>query len=287
VSKLKLPPNPKGIRVLKTVESDRLKKDFPDPKRLPPSYKQCITCKGTHEFNWYDQNQVNEDSFGVATYECDCVGQWVLHRYFLYNGIGVNLQRVGWLNCIADGSARRIVQSYLMDSNLDWNVEQGTGLFLYGPRGTGKSLMASLFLRRTLSLGYSGHWTSFIQMREAKTNEWDDEEKTEWFNRKIRGTSVLVIDDPGQEHKSEKSIEFSRTVLDDVIRHRMSASLPTVITSNKTPDEFRMLYGGNVDSLIQERMIPVSVPGADYRPQMRPDAERERSLGLTRPIVIA
>lgn len=283
MSLLKLPLNPRGIRVLSSVESNRLKKDFPDPKRLPPTWKECITCKGKRGFKWYDMYQGET----IADYECNCIEQWVLHRYFLYNGIGVNLQRIGWMNCVADASARKIVQNYLMDTNLDWNVEQGTGLFMFGPRGTGKSLMASLFLRRTLSLGYSGHWTSFIQMREAKTNEWDDEEKTEWFNRKIRGTSVLVIDDPGQEHKSEKSIEFSRTVLDDVIRHRMSASLPTIITSNKTPEQFRQLYGGNVDSLIQERMIPVSVPGEDYRPRMRPDAELERSSGLTRPIVIA
>ncbi len=282
---LKLPPNPKGIRVLKTVESNRLKSLVPDPKKLPPSWKQCITCGGERGFKWYDMDKYNGNA--IADYECNCVEQWVLHRYFLYNGIGVNLQRIGWINCVADESARRIVQSYLGDRNLDWNVEQGTGLYLHGPRGTGKSLMASLFLRRTLSLGYSGHWTSFIEMREAKTNEWEDQDRSEWFNRKIRDTTVLVIDDPGQEHKSDKSIEFSRTVLDDVIRHRMSASLPTIITSNKTPDEFRALYGGNVASLIQERMIPVPVPGEDYRPRMRPDAELERSMGLTRPIVIA
>jgi len=287
VSKLKLPPNPKGIRILKGAESDLLKKLYPDPKRLPPSWRQCITCKGTHEFKWYDRDRIEGNSFATAEYECDCVSQWVLHRYFLYNGIGVNLQRIGWINCVSDESARRTVQSYLMDQNLDWNVEQGTGLYMYGPKGTGKSLMASLFLRRTLSLGYSGHWTSFHEMRAAKTNDWDDQERSNWFNSKILSTSVLVIDDPGQENKSDRSIDFSRTILDEVIRYRMSASLPTVITSNKTPDEFRMLYGGNVDSLIQERMIQVPVPGDDYRPNMRPDSLRERELGLTRPIVIA
>lgn len=283
---LKLPDNPKGIRVLQTVESDRLKLNFPDRKKLPPSWKECITCKGERQFKWYNPNAYGDaDRFGM--YECNCIQQWVMHRYFLYNGVGLNLQRIGWMHCVADQSARKLVQDYLQDGNLDWNMERGTGLYLYGPRGTGKSLMASLFLRRTLSLGYSGHWTTFIEMREAYTNAWKDKDKATWFNLKIRGTGVLVIDDPGREMKTGNSVELSRTVLDDVIRHRMAGGLPTVITSNETPESFRQLYGGNVDSLITERMIPVHVPGEDYRPRMRPDDVFEREQGLTRPIVIA
>ena len=285
MSLLKLPPNPEGIRVLTSIESDRLKLNFTDPKKLPPSYKQCITCKGKREFKWYNPNAYGDmDPFGI--YECPCVEQWVMHRYFLYNGIGLNLMRIGWMHCYADRDAKRAVQDYLVDRNLDWNLENGTGLYMYGPRGTGKSLMASIFLRRTLALGHTGHWTTFIEMREAYTNAWKDKDKATWFNLKIRGTGVLVIDDPGREMKSGNSVELSRTVLDDVIRHRMAGGLPTIITSNETPDSFRQLYGGNVDSLIQERMIPVPVPGDDYRPKMRPDALKERDQGLTRPIVI-
>ena len=280
MSKLKLPPNPKGIKVLQGWESDRLKLLVPNPEKLPPTWKQCITCKGARTFNWYDDNEE------IAEYECDCISQWVLHRYFLYSGIGVNLQRIGWRHCGADAAAKGQVQNYLLERNIDWHMEQGTGLYLYGPRGTGKSLMASLFLRRTLSLGYSGHWAAFSDLRSAKTNDWKEAERSEWFNTKARSSTVLVIDDPGQENKSEKSLDFSRTVLDEIIRYRMSASLPTVITSNQTPEDFRLLYGGNVDSLIQERMIPLFVPGIDYRPQVVPDSVKERKLGLTRPIVI-
>lgn len=281
MSKPKLLPNPKGVRVLKGWESDRLKLLVPNPEKLPPTWKQCITCKGKREFKWYDEND------SVAEYECDCIGQWVMHRYFLYNGIGVNLQRIGWRNCQAPESAQRQVKNYLDERNIAWHMDQGTGLYLYGPRGTGKSLLASLLLRRTLSLGYSGHWAAFSDLRAAKTNDWKDSDHTEWFNTKVRSTTVLVIDDPGQENKSAKSLDFSRTVLDEIIRYRMSASLPTIITSNQTPDDFRLLYGGNVDSLIQERMIPLYVPGIDYRPNMIPDGVAEKKLGLTRPIVIA
>jgi hypothetical protein len=287
VPKLKLPPNPKGIRVLQSWESDRLKLLFPNPDKLPPTYKECITCGGTKEFKWFDFENMKNDFVPIADYECDCIGQWVLHRYFLYNGIGTELQRLGWPACIVVGEPRRIVQQYVQEDNIGWNMDQGIGLYLYGPNGTGKSLMASILLRRTLASGYSGHWTSFHEMRSAKTNTWKDEGRSEWFNRKILATSVLVIDDPGQEGKTEKSLEYSRTILDEVIRHRMQASLVTIITSNQTPENFRLLYGGAVDSLIQERMIPVSVPGEDYRPNMRPDKERDRKLGLTRPIVIA
>jgi len=278
---LKLPPNPKGIRVLKGWESDRLKLLVPNPEKLPPTWKQCITCKGKRTFKWYDDNGE------IGDFECDCIGQWVMHRYFLYNGIGVNLQRIGWRNCHAEATAQSQVKNYLLERNLDWHMEQGTGIYLYGPRGTGKSLMASLLLRRTLAEGYSGHWAAFSDLRSAKTNDWGDKELSEWFNTKAHNTTVLVIDDPGQENKSAKSLDFSRTILDEIIRYRMSASLPTIITSNQTPEDFRLLYGGNVDSLIQERMAKVHVPGIDYRPNMIPDGMDEKKLGLTRPIVIA
>jgi hypothetical protein len=277
---LKLPPNPKGIRVLQDWESERLRLLVPNPEKLPPTWKQCITCKGARTFNWYDDNDE------IGEYECDCIGQWVLHRYFLYSGIGVNLQRIGWRHCHADPHAASQVQNYLLERNIGWHMEQGTGLYLHGPRGTGKSLMASLFLRRMLAEGYSGYWAAFSDLRSAKTNDWKDSDRSWWVNTNARSSTVLVIDDPGQENKSEKSLDFSRTVLDEIIRYRMSASLPTVITSNQTPENFRKLYGGNVDSLIQERMIPLYVPGTDYRPQVVPDSVQERHLGLTRPIVI-
>lgn len=280
---LKLPDNPKGIRVLQSWESERLRSIVTDRKKLPPTPQECITCKGRGTFRWYNiyEGESEED------YECNCREQWILHRYFLYNGVGTHLQRIGWMLCTVPPNVRRPVEQYLMDKDLDWNMEQGIGLYLYGPKGTGKSLMASILLRRTLSMGYEGHYTSFHEMREAKTNEWKDEGRSEWFMKKITDTTVLVIDDPGQENMSEKSLEFSRTILDSVIRHRMTAGFPTIITSNQSPEDFRHLYGGYVDSLVQERMIPLYVPGNDYRPNMKLDLDQDKARGLTRPIVVS
>jgi DNA replication protein DnaC len=124
-------------------------------------------------------------------------------------------------------------------------------------------------------------------MKDAYTGAWKDEEKADWYQAKIRNATVLVIDDPGKEHNGEGAIELSRTILDDVIRHRMAASMPTIITSNDTPEEFRLRYGGNVDSLISERMLAVPVDGDDWRPNMYSTSQDELAMGITRPIVVS
>ncbi len=277
----KLPLNPRGIRVLKTVESTRLKENNPDISKLPPSPKNCITCKGTVRFRWW-----NQEFTEIVEYECNCEQQWLLHRYLLYNGIGLNFQRIGWKQCNVDEESHRMVRTYLDGNHLDYNLEVGTGMFLFGEKGTGKTLLSTLLLRRTLAYGHTGHFTSFLEMKDAYTGAWKDEDKSDWYQRKVRQASVLVIDDPGKEMGGDKPTELARSILDDMIRHRMSSGLPTIITSNFTPEEFRLRYGGFVDSLMSERMIPVNVVGEDWRKTMFSNSEEERIAGLTRPIVV-
>ena len=279
----KLPINPRGIRVLKSIETERLKANWPDSAKLPPSPKQCITCKGTKTFKWLDPDSLTS----TVEYECPCIDQWIMHRFFLYNGIGLNYQRIGWVACYADTVAKQAVHNYLSDRFLANNLEVGNGLFLYNKgRGTGKTLLSTLLLRRTLAEGHTGHFTTFLEMLDAYTDAWKDQEKSDWYQSKIRNATVLVIDYPGKEMSSGNATEMARTILDDVIRHRMSASMPTIITSNDTPDEFKLRYGGNVDSLISERMLPVLVGGDDFRPNMYATSQQEMEMGLTRPIVV-
>ena len=274
----RLLPNPKGIRILTSVESDRLKKDYPG---LPPSpFKGCVTCGDTKSFRYW-----NDDNTEVVSYQCDCAQQWILSRYLLYNGIGMNFQRLGWRQVQYQGPEVIAVHKYI--GNLDRNLRLGTGLYLYGDPGTGKTLLGTLILRQALSKGVSGHFTTFREMQIAYEGGWKDEDKSDWFRAKIRHAGILVIDDPGKEMSGGRSVEFSKTLLDDVIRHRTSASLPTIITSNDTPAEFRLRYGGNVASLLDERMIRIATTGGDFRPNMEPYNELEEELGITRPITLS
>lgn len=273
----KLPPNPKGIRVLKTIESDRLTTMYPS---LPPSPKQCPTCGGTKQFLWYD------DHDNIVSYECSCAEQWILYRYLLYNGIERGYQRMGWRDIRTDTEIARSAKAYITD--WPYNFSNGFGLYLHGTPGTGKTLLGTLVLKHVLGQGYEGHFTTFNELLDGYMGTWGDADAKAWFTRKVKNTGLLVIDDPGRENRESKgSISRSTSLLDDVIRHRIAANLPTIITTNETPEDFSRAYGPNLKSLLSERMEVREATGVDYRSTKRREVESEREAHLTRPLVLA
>ena len=97
-----------------------------------------------------------------------------------------------------------------------------------------------------------------------------------------------MIDDPGKEmHQGERQIDFKQSMLDDVIRHRTSSLLSTIVTSNSTFDDFRKRYGVSIASLMTETMEMVPFQGQDYRPISDKEYERMIMSGEFRPVVVA
>lgn len=274
----RLPPLGPGIRVLKTVESERLVKRYGGTV-LSPSPKACSTCKGAKRFWWYDEKRQ------PVEYECNCRDQWVLERYLLYNGIFKNYQLLDWEDVVVKGPLVDTFVDYV--TNIDYYMRTGTSLFIHGHMGLGKSMLSALLLKRALSMGYEGHFTSFIELRDGYSASWKDEEAREWFSRKVKTTGLLVIDDPGKEMRTDslKAAEFSQSIIDDVIRTRTASVLPTIITTNYHPQQFRAAYGDAVSSLLDERSLVREAKGTDYRSKLEGRRDEEKAMRLTRPIV--
>lgn len=277
IAPLSLLPLPPGIRVLTDEEGSRLNALYPD---LPRNLKQCITCKGERTFLW------RGSSGEPIQYACNCVDQRILHRYLLHSGIGLRYQRLSWVDL--DSAA---VDAKALDRVLDYGahaehyVSIGAGLMLQGKdMGTGKTLMATLLLKALLASGIDGYFTQFNEMLDAHTAGWRDEEQKVWFDRRVRNAGVLVIDDVGRENKNR--IDVVESMFDSVLRARHDNCKPTIITTNKTADEFQSLYRSNIMSLLSETSEVVTVKGADYRPTVQAKQQEERTLGLTRPVVV-
>src|SRR5580704_23402 len=125
--------------MLTQVESDRLERKYPGkPKILPPSPAECLTCGGDKTFRWYSQTEPTE----VVTYDCNCVEQWIAHRYFLSRGVNRRYQTLGWNDFVGDPTARDVVQTYIAAQNECFRT--GMSLYLWGGIGTGKTLLGSL-----------------------------------------------------------------------------------------------------------------------------------------------
>lgn len=281
-----LPPLPPAVRVLTTEESDRLKREDPT---LPKSPEQCVTCRGTKSFRWW-----NEDRTEVEDWECDCRAQWILNRFFANAGLGLTYQRYSFadLHHIQTEPLEKVLK--YLDNSFQY-VNSGYGLILTGRHGTGKTLLASLALKHLLAEGHDGYFTFFSSAIRMFTDGWDDKTQREWFTRRIRNTKVLVIDEIGGEHKQRVvrdketvrvSTSIAESFIDDLLRHRVASSRPTIFTTNLTKDELHKGYGQGVLSLLAERSMFAEFNAEDYREQARQNLDREMELGLTRPVVV-
>lgn len=275
---VELDPLPPQIRLLTDGELTRLRSRYP---KLPTSPKHCITCKGTGTFRWwYGEGSERR----VETYRCNCPDQWTLNLYLLNANIGLVYQRISWSDVATEPGAVAKVEGYLARSEA--YVDAGVGLILHGTIGAGKTMLESLILKHLLGMGYDGYFTTFSEMIDTYTGGWNSAEEKAWFHRRIKNAEVLAIDDVGREYQGRKSSGLPESTFDEVIRHRVAAATPTIITTNLSLDRLQEGYGGNVMSLLHERSTSYRFTGEDFRDRQRTRVDEEVTLGLTRPVVL-
>ncbi len=146
-------------------------------------------------------------------------------------------------------------------------------------------MLATLLLKSLLASGADCYFTQFNEMLTFFSDGWRDAEEKAWFTKKVRNAGVLVVDDMGREYKGRS--EIAEAMFDTVIRARVAASRPTIITTNYTPEQMLQGYGGNILSLLSEVNVEVHLPGADYRKQARERLLKDKADGITTyPIVV-
>ena len=120
-------------------------------------------------------------------------------------------------------------------------------------------------------------------MLDMYQSTWRDKEEKAWFDRRVRNVQFLVIDDIGKEGP-QRSRDVSESMVDAVIRARNAASLPTIITTNLSPEEVDQGY--SVASLLAGTVKPVHVVGQDYRQVQREQADQDVVDDVYRPVVM-
>jgi DNA replication protein DnaC len=163
-------------------------------------------------------------------------------------------------------------------------VNSGLGLLLHGDKGTGKTLLISLLLKKLLAEGFDVQFVTFQELIDMYTQGWRDSREKAWFDKRVKNAGVLGIDDVGRENKGR--LEIVEAMFDHIIRARVSSARPTLITTNRSLDEFLTFYQSNVMSLLDEGTIKFQFTGEDYRPKLNDKRIEEARLGITRPIVL-
>jgi DNA replication protein DnaC len=284
---LKRPPPPPSCHPLSDPDFKRLKATRPrlwtDPK------KSCLTClkrEGLHDaqtYRWYaDHPDTGRRTDEIVTYECNCQQQWLMHLWFLNAGIPLNYQRLSWddVKAVPEPIIAQVMDYALQAAR---NIAAGRNLILWSKSpGTGKTLLLALLAKFLMANGWQVHFSQFNEVIDLFTSSWRDKEEREQWTRRVRNVDVLAIDDWGKEHKGR--IEMVESMVDQIVRARVSDAAPTIFTTNLTPQEIQEGYGVYAMSLLTEAADFIEVTGTDYRPVRRELSRQEAELGLARPI---
>ena len=164
------------------------------------------------------------------------------------------------------------------------HMRQGTGLFLHGRNGNGKTLLSSLVFRKLLSLGHTGYWATYNEMLALYTSGWRDPDERAWFDATVQRADVLVIDDLGKESVGFQGV--SMPALDLVFRARMQAGHVTIFTTNMEEEQFHTRYSSSMTSLVSEACLSREFAAEDWRPTYAGVKEYEVSQGIVRPFAL-
>lgn len=264
-----LEPSPLEYKTLSTEEVRRLYENNPE---LSHSVEEgCPTCEGRRSFVFKDEEIV-----------CHCQDQLSRQKNYLNAGIGRTYQILDWDDYVGDPKALDVANLFL--AKKEEFLSRGVGLILHGEFGLGKTLLAQLVLKELVMGGYSCFFTTLSDMIDMFTAGWRSDTERTWYQKKIRQTRVLVLDDVGREFSSKS--ELPESTFDSVLRGRAREGKSTILTMNLSLDELGQGYGGAVFSLLQENSVvhEFDREGEDFRRFARQRAIEEIQKGWTRPI---
>lgn len=271
-----LPPVPSSIRFLTNAQAERVNSIY-----STTSKDSCSTCHGTKTFRWYTEGR---DIDSVEEFQCPCDDQWRLHRRFLHSGITESYQQLGWADFIElhdDAAAWAI--DYI--DNAEYAVGSGMSAIIWGTRGSGKSMLSNLMVKRLIADGIDCYTNTFSGILEAFSSGWKSEADRDWFNDRIRNAPLLLIDDVGRE-RNKGAGSLGENTLEEVLRYRTSRSMPTLITTNVPPEELSKGYGFHTMSLLSENAIDFRFEGEDRRVEIRKRKAAEYAARVTRPRMV-
>lgn len=151
-------------------------------------------------------------------------------------------------------------QARAYGDNIRENVREGVGLLLKGEVGTGKTTLAICIMRRAIENQIPAYFLPMASLVDTLFMLRDNNERWK-FQKKVRETTVLILDDLGAESRQE----FIASAIDSIITERNNRGLPTFITTNLTNEELVAKYSKRTLDRIKEQCVVLNFVGGSLR----------------------
>lgn len=127
--------------------------------------------------------------------------------------------------------AKRTAKRYA--DTFEERASKGTGLYIEGTYGTGKTHLAAAIALQLIAEGRSVIFKTSIDLFSSIRSTFDGERSEEELMRAYKTCELLVIDDLGKEQCTEWGV----TQLFDILNDRYERMLPTIVTTNYGRDD--------------------------------------------------
>ncbi len=127
-------------------------------------------------------------------------------------------------------------------------AKTGTGAYVFGDPGTGKTYAAAAAVRLALKSGLTARLITSKHLLDAIKRGYDEGDS--YALESAETVQLLVLDDLGAERATDWAIETLSALIDV----RYSTDHPTIITSNYRLGELRDMWGGRPGARIASRI---------------------------------
>lgn len=238
--------------------------------RIPtePRAAVCPICQGAGYLR-YDV-PVDDSHFGeLVVCECkrlelDAKRQHMLQERSLLLGDLQNKTFDSWNPKFVNNPPKNTPDSALDIARMyaqNPHVIEKPWLFLFGPKGTGKTHLAAAIAHARIALGQPAIFMNvpdlLMHLRRA-FSPTSDVTHDELFES-LRTTPMLILDDLGQQQETK----WAQEKMYQLINHRYNMRLPTVITMNEEAEEIDPVIWSRINDV--RLTIRCDVQGDDQR----------------------
>ncbi len=221
----------------------------------------CPECQGTGRVLWTFAGDSREEDC-----ECVCRSRACLEAAGFPERFSTKtLADLRWSD-LSPSSLGETIQSFT--GNLETAWQDGVGLVLFGNAGTGKTHVAVGIGKLACARAYSLTFVTVADWLETLRSSYDGGHAgkiADQQSKNLHECEWLILDDLGLESETP----WVREKIYQVINRRWLGKLPTIVTTNRSPEDLSRRYGEGVVSRLWGSSLVLHFKGEDYRQKER------------------